>query len=176
MTSDSFTGATCWAIGSPNTPLKKQGHEKVSHSNDSQVAHVMRNKAEHWRTTDSKEALTHRINRRMAAMTFRIASSNTSGKPEQEFQSIKAKMTIMKTAIREALHERSQIQELPLGKKQKLQRTITTCYGSNGTTGWERQSGEILRGWAKDLLPIGDRREKPSSGSPVYHADPNTRK
>ena len=77
-------------------------------SNDSQVAHVVRNEAEYEHMADSQEALAYGLNRGMTAITLRIASSSTSVKPEEEFPSIKADNNNMEIAIREALRERSQ--------------------------------------------------------------------
>ena len=55
------------------------------HINNGQVERVMGNEAEYERAAHSQEVITNRLNRCMAAIMLNRASSNTSGKPEQEF-------------------------------------------------------------------------------------------
>ena len=63
----------------------------------------------------------------MTAITLRIASSNTSNKPDLEFQSVKSEINNMEISIREALRERSQSARMKAGREAEI---IAHCHNA----------------------------------------------
>ena len=102
---------------------------------DNQILCVVRSEAEYEHMEDSQEALAYRLNRGMKAIPLIIASSNTSNKPEEEFQSIKEEINNMEESNKEALQERSQSTRIKASQEAEILGTVTKRYGSIGTNG-----------------------------------------